>query len=410
MIELNYPGKKSKDEILSLIDRNRALPELDGNLLLFGDNLETMGLLLEQFRNKIDLVYIDPPFNTSNSFHSGKDRVSTISSSKDDEIAYKDNLPKEEFIEFLRERLILLHELLSPVGSLYLHIDYKIGHYVKIILDEIFGEDNFKNDIARIKSNPKNFQRRAYGNQKDLILFYSKNKQSNIWNNITIPISEEELSKRFTKKTEDGRYYNTVPLHAPGESKGGATSGPWRGMMPPKGRHWRTSPEEFDRLDAQGLIEWSSTGNPRIIKFADQHKGDKIQDVWVFKDPPYPIYPTEKNIDLLDQIVKQSSLPNSIVLDCFAGGGTTLKAAARNGRRWIGIDQSEVSIRTIKSTINSDYTFVDISKMIVEKVVVETNSVEVPTNNTSKKRSSKKNHSSDTTDKPTKNRQLDDWQ
>ena len=158
----------------------------------------------------------------------------------------------------MRERLILARELLSERGSIYLHIDYKIGHYVKIIMDEIFGTKNFRNDITRIKCNPKNFSRKAYGNIKDLILFYSK-ASNPIWNEPFIPFSDEDKTRLYKKIDEQGKFYTTVPLHAPGETKDGVTGGTFRGMLPPKGRHWRTSPAELEKLDEQGLIEWSKT-------------------------------------------------------------------------------------------------------------------------------------------------------
>ena len=209
----------------------------------------------------------------------------------------------DSFLKMMYERFILIKELLSEQGSLYVHIDTKMGHYFKVMLDEIFGKECFKNDLTRIKSNPKNFDRRAYGNQKDMILFYSKNPKKNIWNEIKETLEENEIESKFPKIDFDGRRYTTIPLHAPGESKG-ITGRSWRGMMPPEGRHWRTSPEEFEKMDAAGIIEWSSTGNPRIKKYADEHKGKKIQDVWSFKDPQYPLYPTQKNQDMIELIIK----------------------------------------------------------------------------------------------------------
>ena len=282
----------------------------------------------------------------------GKNRTSTISASSEDEVAYTDTILGEEFLEFLRERLIFARELLSDNGSIYLHIDYKIGHYIKIIMDEIFGSENFRNDITRIKCNPKNFSRKAYGNIKDLILFYSKSKNP-IWNEPFESYSKEDISRLYKKTDENGRAYTTVPLHAPGETKDGVTGGEFKGMKPPKGRHWRTSPEELEKLDSQGLIEWSVNGVPRRKIFADEQKGKKMQDIWDFKDYQYPVYPTEKNIDLLKHIVATSSRENSIVMDFFCGSGTTLCAAQELGRKWIGIDQSEQAIRIAKEKLEN---------------------------------------------------------
>jgi adenine-specific DNA-methyltransferase len=269
----------------------------------------------------------------------------------DDNVAYIDDLKGYDFIEFIRERLIVARELLSNTGSIYLHIDYKIGHYIKIIMDEVFGIDNFRNDIARIKCNPKNFHRQAYGNVKDMILFYSKTKDV-IWNDPKLPFNENDKEKLFKKIDENGRAYTTIPLHAPGETKNGATSGLFKGLKPPKGRHWRCAPEELEELDKAGLIEWSSNGNPRKIIFADEKDGKKMQDIWEFKDYQYPEYPTEKNIDLLRSIISASSNEGSIVMDFFCGSGTTLIAAQELGRNWIGIDKSEQAIKITKKKLS----------------------------------------------------------
>lgn len=346
---LNYPNKTPEAELLRSCSKVCPSTQFypSEKLLLQGDNFDIMKFLLENgYAGKIDLVYIDPPFATNNIFTIGDNRVSTISRSKKDKTAYTDHLTGVDFIEFLRKRLVLLRELMSENGSIYLHIDYKIGHYVKIIMDEVFGIKNFRNDITRIKCNPKNFSRNAYGNIKDLILFYSKSSTP-IWNDPRERLEEDEVSARFKKVNADGRLYTTVPLHAPGETKNGPTGSMWRGMYPPEGRHWRSSPDELDRLDAEGLIEWSKTGNPRRIIFADEKAslGKKMQDVWTFKDSPYPKYPTEKNLSLLESIINSSSRKDSIVLDCFCGSGTTLVAAEKLGRKWIGIDQSDEAIR-----------------------------------------------------------------
>jgi adenine-specific DNA-methyltransferase len=354
-MELFYPGKKSCKEIL----QDTPACFLDGslehkNILIKGDNLFVLQSLLKhhQFAGKIDLIYIDPPFSTNTIFTMGDDRVSTISQSGDDDIAYIDTLQGFKFIEFIRERLILAKELLSDIGSIYLHIDYKIGHYVKIIMDEIFGIDNFRNDITRIKCNPKNFDRKAYGNIKDMILFYSKTKNI-IWNDPRVAFNEDDKERLFKKTGKDGRAYTTIPLHAPGETKHGVTAAEFKGMKPPKGRHWRCDPKELEELDRAGRIEWSSNGNPRKIIYADERAGKKMQDIWEFKDYQYPVYPTEKNLNLLKTIVSASSNEKSIVLDFFSGSGTTLVAAQNLHRNWIGIDKSEKAIKTTKEKLNN---------------------------------------------------------
>lgn len=351
---LNYPNKRKKKDILKK-DHLYKLQKISSgdspNMLIKGNNFGVLKHLLSDFNfhNKFDLVYIDPPFSTNTTFKIGIERTSTISHSYSDDVAYKDTLTGSGFLEFLRERLILIRELMSKNGSIYLHIDYKIGYYVKIIMDEVFGEQNFRNDITRIKCNPKNFKRKAYGNIKDLILFYTKTNNY-IWNEPKVPLMDTDIERLFKKVDRKGRHYTTIPLHAPGETKNGPTGKPWRGINPPKGRHWRSDPKVFDKLDADGLIEWSSNGVPRKIIFADERKeqGKKLQDIWEYKDPQYPSYPTQKNKELLERIINTSSNENSYVMDCFVGSGTTILKAQELGRLWVGIDNSEQAIKVIK--------------------------------------------------------------
>jgi adenine-specific DNA-methyltransferase len=320
------------------------------NLLIKSDNVIGLNYLLNErdLKGKIDLIYIDPPFATGGNFTITDGRASTISNSRNGDVAYSDKLLGNDFLDFLRQRILLLKELMSEKGSIYLHIDYKIGHYVKVLMDEVFGVENFRNDITRIKCNPKNFNRLGYGNVKDLILFYTKSSTP-IWNEPREKYTEKDFEKLFPKMDKQGRRYTTVPIHAPGETENGKSSQPFKGILPPKGRHWRTDVETLEKWDKEGLIEWSSTGNPRKIIFADEREGKRVQDIWEYKDPQYPTYPTEKNPDMLDLIIRTSSNEKSIVLDCFCGSGTTLKSAQSNGRKWIGIDKSE---HAIKATIN----------------------------------------------------------
>jgi adenine-specific DNA-methyltransferase len=372
---LQYPNKKTENEIYAQIPESEFVKQNDvesPNKLIFGENLLVLKNLIEKqgLAGKIDLIYIDPPFATNNTFTFSDERTSTISNEKNGKIAYSDKLQGAEFLEFLRERLVLLKLLLSEQGSIYLHIDYKIGHYVKIIMDEIFGIENFKNDITRIKCNPKNFARTGYGNIKDLILFYSKGEKP-IWNEPKSPYTEEEKIKLFPKTDKNGRRYTTIPLHAPGETQNGNTSQSFKGILPPKGRHWRTDVATLELWDEQGLIEWSDNGNPRKKIYLDEQEGKRVQDIWEMKDPQYPLYPTEKNADLLDLIIKTSSNPSSYVLDCFCGSGTTLKSAQLLDRNWIGIDQSEQAIKVSAEKLDSIVGDIFTPKPIYEQIKCE---------------------------------------
>lgn len=327
---------------------------MPNNLLIHSDNLTGLKYLINErdLAGKIDLVYIDPPFATGGSFSVSKGRAATISNTRNGQIAYHDKLVGEEFLEFLRLRLELLHALLSDQGSIYVHIDYKIGHYVKVLMDEIFGIQNFRNDITRIKCNPKNFKRIGFGNIKDLILFYSKTDHP-IWNEPYQEYSEADIQRLYPKQSTVGRRYTTVPLHAPGETINGNSNKPFKGINPPEGRHWRTDVAIMEQWDKEGLIEWSGNGNPRKIIFADEQVGKRMQDIWEFKDPQYPTYPTEKNLELLELIVQTSSNTGSLILDCFCGSGTTLVAADRCNRNWIGIDQSEIALAATRDKLEA---------------------------------------------------------
>ena len=155
------------------------------------------------------------------------------------------------------------------------------------------------------------------------------------------------------KPTPMGGSTPLSPLHAPGETANGVTGGAWRGVAPPKGRHWRTDPKTLDAWDAQGLIEWSANGVPRKKIFADERRGKRMQDIWEFKDPQYPAYPTQKSLELLKHIIGASSNEGGLALDCFCGSGTTLLAAQSLNRRWIGIDRSPAAIKAAQKRLAS---------------------------------------------------------
>lgn len=330
------------------------------SLLCYGDNFDSLLVLSSKpnISGNVKLIYIDPPYGTKQDFTFSGERFSTISRINGGKVAYNDHLTGEDYLKFLSGRLKLMREILADDGSIYLHIDSKMGHYVKVLMDNIFGPKNFINDITRIKCNPKNFSRQGYGNVKDMILFYSKTKNY-VWNDPRQIVNIDESNKRFKLVDKKGRRYTTTPLHAPGETQNGDTGKEWKGKLPPPGRHWRYSRKVLDKLDKDGLIQWSSTGNPRKIIYADDVilAGTKMQDIWMFKDPQKPKYPTEKNIDMLKTIISASSNKGDIVMDCFCGSGTTLVAAQELGRTFIGMDESPEAITICKSRL-SDFQFI----------------------------------------------------
>ena len=308
--------------------------------------------LLAERGIKVDLVYIDPPFATNNKFLMDSDRANTVSASG--ELAYADRLRGYGYLEQLRLRLEAIRLIMADDGSIYVHIDVKMEHHVRLLMDEVFGARNFRSSITRIKCNPKNFNRYSYGNIKDTILFYSVSPHRIKWHPQEEALTDGDVESRYPLVDEEGRRYATTPLHAPGVTRNGPTGGLWRGMPPPPGRHWRYSPGKLEELDAAGLIAWSSTGNPRKIIYADESAGKLPQDVWVFKDPQRPSYPTQKNAAMLERIILTSSEPGDTVLDCYAGSGTTLLEASRLGRRFIGMDDAAAAWEVIKGRLRSE--------------------------------------------------------
>ena len=347
-ISISYNGKLSIDEIFekpySMYTKSLTVnsDEKTANQLYFGDNLDVLLFLLNSgYREKINLVYIDPPFATNSDFVN-----------REQKHAYSDSLTGCEYVEFIRERLIILHELLAPTGSIYVHLDNKMAFTIKLLMDEIFGENNFRAFITRKKCSTKNYTRNTYGNISDYIMFYTKSN-SYTWNRPYEPWDYERMLEEYPCTDEKtGRRYKKVPVHAPG-IRNGETGKEWHGMLPPKGKHWQYTPQKLDELDKNGEIYWSPTGNPRRKVFCETQKGIPLQDIWLdYRDSINQSqkttgYPTEKNIELVKIIVEASSNPNDIVLDCFAGSGTTLGAAYECNRSWIGVDNSLESMKAI---------------------------------------------------------------
>lgn len=344
--EITYKGKLPEQEIIStpFSENYESLyGEFKENKLFYGDNLDVLRYLLQsqKLKGKVKLIYIDPPYGTNSVFQSRNQKDS-----------YKDDLVGSHFIEFIRRRLILLRELLSDDGSIYVHLDNNMTPQIKVIMDEVFGAKNFRGFITRKKCSNKNSTRNSYGNISDYILYYSKTNNFT-WHRATSPWSESKMLKEYPCIDEaTGRRYKKVPIHAPG-TRNGETGKEWKGMLPPPGKHWQYTPTRLDEFEAKGEIYWSANGNPRRKVFFDEDKGIPVQDIWMDvqdslnQSIKITGYPTEKNPDLLKRIIKASSNKGDIVLDCFAGSGTTLGVAEELGRKWIGIDNSSEAIDNV---------------------------------------------------------------
>lgn len=305
--------------------------------IILADNLYGLHSLRESGA-KVTLFYLDPPYNTGFDFQS-----------RQLEHSYNDKWSLAAYIEFMRRRFILIHDLLTDDGSLYVHIDYRMLSHLKIVLDEIFGVGNCRNIITRRKCSSKNSTRNSYSNINDFVLFYTKTSRYK-WSQPGEKPSDEWIEKEYNKTDPQGRRYKLVPIHAPG-TRNGESGLPWRGKLPPPGKHWQYVPSKLDELDAIGEIHWSSTGNPRRKVFLTADKMLALTDYWAnFRDAHHQSvavtgYPTEKNLDMLRMIVGASSDVGDLVVDPFCGSGTTLEASAELGRRFVGIDQSFAAVK-----------------------------------------------------------------
>ncbi|MGL1862462.1 MAG: site-specific DNA-methyltransferase [Pseudodesulfovibrio sp.] len=343
-VVLSYPNKATKKEILKPLLDSLVIPHDNKmqdvhNSILWADNYVGLKSLMNSYAGKVELIYLDPPFQTGFNFHS-----------RELGHAYEDKMSPAAYLEFMRRRLILMRELLTESGSLYLHIGHQMVASLKVVLDEVFGKNGFRNIIVRKKCSSKNHTRKQYPNLHDYILFYTKGAKYT-WNRPGIKPSQEWIDKEYNKIEKDSRRYKLVPIHAPGV-RNGETGREWKGMMPPPGKHWQLKPSKLDKLDEKGEIHWSRTGNPRRKVYLAADKELPRTDYWPeFRDAHHQSilitgYPTEKNLQLLETIVGASSNEGDLILDPFMGSGTTLHAANNLNRNWIGIDESSEAIKT----------------------------------------------------------------
>ena len=354
---LIYDGKAQKEDILAEIPLCQIINNDKDcyNKLIFGDNLQIMkSLLIDLKEDKllnadgthgIRLVYIDPPFTTKR-----------IMKSSDGKFAYQDTMTDSEFLEFLRKRLILIHELLSDDGSVYVHLDWRMNSYVRVLMDEIFGKNNFRNEISWKRSAIHSISKQKYDAITDTIFLYTKNNDTAIFNIQLGSMTKNELSTHFPLfEKETNRYYKLIPLEQ-SSNLGGERIIQDRTVISDIG--WRWSQRTFDQRLSNNpyLIHWTNNGRPRYKIYADEYAGRPLGDIWsdLFLSPGSHErldYPTQKPEKLLDRIIKTSSNEGDLVADFFLGSGTTIAVAEKLGRRWIGSDCGELSITTTQQRI-----------------------------------------------------------
>lgn len=328
--------------------------EVDGwrNKVYWGDNLQVMSHLLKEFRGKVDLIYIDPPFDSKADYKKtikikGKGAASDQSSFEEKQ--YTDIWANDEFLQFLYERLLLCRELLANGASIFLHCDPKRGHLIRSILDEIFGSESFVNEIVWQKTRVTKGQSTSFGAVHDLIFFYSKSTLKT-FNPQYLPHSEGYLNSHYNLVDENGRRYGLWDFTQSGP--GPARKFGDKLLYPPAGKHWIWSQEKIDEGMLENRIEFTSSGMPRLRRYLDQSQGKRVGDIW---DDVLEVnsqaderldYPTQKPESLLRRIIESGSNKGDLIFDCFMGSGTTQAVAMKLGRRFIGADINLGAIQT----------------------------------------------------------------
>jgi DNA modification methylase len=332
---------------------------VDTRIIYCGDCLDQLQKLPSEC---VDLIYIDPPFNSNRNYE-------VFWGETKEKRAFEDrHASTQAYIDFMRPRCVELARVLKKTGSFYYHCDWHASHYVKVMLDQIFGEDNFQNEVVWKRTSAHGSANR-YGPVHDVIFFYTASDQYT-WNKQFQPYDPDYLETFFEQVDPDGRRWKRMDLTGDG-IRYGESGQPWRNIdVTAKGRHWAvpgdaceqlklrddlTVQERLDALDAAGLIHWpkKEDGMPRLKQYADQMPGVPLQTVWTDIKPIHNLsrerlgYPTQKPLPLLERIIKASSNKNDIVLDAFCGCGTALVAAQTLGRQWIGIDVSPTSCRVM---------------------------------------------------------------
>lgn len=364
VIEQVDEPRSEKDTSLqtSMFDMDARGRQLKGwtNKLIWGDNkliLSSLknGPLWEEIEKQggIKLIYIDPPFDVGADFSMDieiGDDTFTKKPNILEEIAYRDTWGKgaDSFIAMIYERLVLMRDLLTEDGSIYVHCDWHIGHGIKLVIDELFGVDNFRNHISWKRSTPRGNARRRYPELTDFILFYSKSGD-NIWNDQYTEYRAEYVEKYYSYRDEQ-----TGKIFQPTSLLGHSGVNPiydWRGISKP----WRYPKHRLDELDAKGMLYWPERGEvPRLKRFLDEQKGVPVQSLW---DDIPPVnsqaledtkYATQKPEALLERIIQASSNEGDIVADFFCGSGTMAAVAEKLGRKWIVSDLGKFAIHTTR--------------------------------------------------------------
>jgi adenine-specific DNA-methyltransferase len=367
---LHWVGKRPLDHVIAYpAQRVETFNPIDEEtnaqgLLFHGDNKDVLAWLLAHgYRGKVDLVYIDPPFDSGADYVRkvdlrglrGPAKIESESYSLGEQLQYTDIWANDNYLQFMYERLSLIKELLKESGAIYLHCDWHKGHYLRCLLDEIIGSDNFVSEITW-KRATAHAQRKGFGIVQDTILHFAKGNDYT-WNPQYIPHDEDYLDRYYGNSDEDGRRYALDNLTAAGPGPARVFFG--KEIHPPAGTHWRFSQEKIDKYCEKGLIVLTSSGMPRFKRYLDTLEGKIVTSFW---DDINPVnsqaiedtrYPTQKPESLLERIISASSNPGDLVLDCFVGSGTTAAVAQKLGRRWIASDINKGAVQTTSKRLQT---------------------------------------------------------
>ena len=357
--------------LYEVAEQERVGDEESDNMIIHGECVSVCAYLKEQ-GIKVDLVYIDPPFASGADYakkvYLRRNPLVTKAIQKaeqeleDDELKafeekmYGDIWDKEKYLNWMYENLMAIRSVMSENASIYVHLDYHIGHYVKILLDEVFGEDNFRNEIIWQKIRTTKAQSNSFGNVHDTIFCYSKSSNQ-IFSNIYTPYSESYIKSHY-KQDSSGRWYTDVSLVQRGSGEPRVFDG--RVIAPPANMHWIWSQENIDQAFIDGRILINSQGTPRKIQYLDEMQGNIVSDLW---NDIYPInsqasedvdYVTQKPEALLERIIKASSNEGMVVADFFGGSGVTAAVANKLGRKFIHADVNINSIQTARDRLKAN--------------------------------------------------------
>ena len=359
------------------------------NALYYGDNLPVLRDYLAS--ESVDLIYLDPPFNSNASYNvlfkeqSGERSAAQITAFEDtwhwgweSETAFREVVqsgPEKlsrllqamreflgrndmmAYLVMMAQRMVELHRVLKPTGSIYLHCDPTASHYLKLLMDASFGKENFRREIIWQRSRSHGGTS-GYNSVHDTIFYYSKTGKV-VWNPQHQPHDSAYIESHYRLVDEDGRRYQLVSAH--GSGQGPARRFGDRVLEPPSGRHWAWDQDGIDRLMAEGRIAFTSTDMPRYKRYLDDSPGSPLTDTWTDISPVNSQaherlgYPTQKPEALLERIIRASSNEGDVILDPFCGCGTAIAAAERLDRRWIGIDVTHLAVALIRHRLRDTF-------------------------------------------------------